>query len=501
MSEFVHWHNELSFEALGRRLRSTPMLLLLLLLVVGIVVADFVLLPSWATGVALAATLVLCYVARGYAVRWGYLAVAMVLLGYILVELRMPEASMPYNRAMELEIDVVGIPSERDGYSVAEGRVVAWREGDEWQCADDRVLLWLRGEGVHSGDRVVVCGEVQERLSRYEGYDELLRRRGYIGGVGIGDGDVLSVSHSERLGLHRRAVAKMERYERDSMAHATVLAMTVGERGAMPRVLRDAYAATGLAHLLAVSGLHLGVVMMVVLWLLAPLRLIHRGHRIAAMLALVMIWVYALMSGASASVVRAAIMLTVLLLAHVSSSSRNSVNTLALTLFVMLVYCPMYLYDISFQLSALAVAGILLWGVPIVRSVGHKAPLWRMLFSTLVVGVVATLWTLPVVSHTFGNLPLAGVVITPVVLIFAYAVVGCGLLALVLPGVVALPFAWLGEWCAWLQNGVVLWAAERGITGVEYRMTTGEVAVWYAVVGVITIVAWSVNRKKVITLS
>jgi competence protein ComEC len=301
--------------------------------------------------------------------------------------------------------------------------------------------------------------------------------------------------------MQSRAIHKLDCHAEDSASHATVVAMVAGARHDMPKQLRAAYSTTGLSHLMAVSGLHLGIVLMVVGFLLVPLYFVHGGHRLAMLLSIVAIWVYAIMSGASPSVVRAAIMFTVLLLANVVSANYNSVNVLATTVFAMLVYRPGYLFDVSFQLSVAAVFGIVVWCAPLVRSVRSWSRGLSRFAAPFIVGAVATLWTLPIVSHTFGNLPLAGVVITPVVLIFAYAVVGCGLLALVLPGVVALPFAWLGEWCAWLQNGVVLWAAERGITGVEYRMTTGEVAVWYAVVGVITIVAWSVNRKKVITLS
>ena len=193
-------------------------------------------------------------------------------------------------------------------------------------------------------------------------------------------------------------------------------------------------------------------------------------------------------------------MLSMLQLARLTSSVSNSVNILAVTLFAMLVYRPSYLYDISFQLSALAVAGILLWGVPLIRAIGVRRWVLRAVASTIVVGVVATLWTLPVVSHTFGNLPLAGVVITPMVMLFAYVIVGAGLFAIILPGPLAMPFAVVAEHCVRLQNSVVMWAAERGFTGVEYTMSNGGVAGCYALFVAITIVLWSIYRKKVVTL-
>ena len=124
--------------------------------------------------------------------------------------------------------------------------------------------------------------------------------------MGISDYNIIGVTHSAPTDLQSRAIARLDRYATDEASHATVVAMVAGSRHAMPNDLRDAYSKTGLSHLMAVSGLHLGIVLMVVGFMLLPLRFVHRGHRVAALLAIVAIWFYAIMSGASPSVVRAA---------------------------------------------------------------------------------------------------------------------------------------------------------------------------------------------------
>ena len=73
-----------------------------------------------------------------------------------------------------------------------------------------------------------------------------------------------------------------------------------------------------------------------------------------------------------------------------------------------------------------------------------------------------------------------------------------GLFTLLLPSPLSLPFAIVGQWCAKMQNGVVLWASEHNFTGVEYEMPLGIVAVYYLVLGAITLVIWSLNRKRVV---
>ena len=501
MLEYVRWHKRFSITELGHRLLSMPMLVVLIPFVIGITLAQYYTLPPYVAEVAICLLLAGAWFFDGRVASWGYTAVAIMLLGYVLVEYRAPRAYVPYDSVVEMDIDVVGIPSQRDGYSVAEGHIVRWRAHDMWQRADDKVLLWLRSDTIGVGDRVVVWGELRERMSHNADYNALLHNRGYVGGVGISNMNIVEVNHDVRATLHQRAVAKLERYGSDSMSRATIEAMVVGERHAMPKMLRDAYSAIGLSHLLAVSGLHLGIVYMVVLLIVAPLRLIHRGHRLVNLIVIVVIWLFAVMSGLSPSVVRAAIMLTMLQFAHFSSSVSNSTNILAFTLFAMLVYRPSYLYDISFQLSALAVLGILLWGQPLLRSIKIGSKLLRVVVATLVVGSVATIWTLPVVSHTFGNLPVAGVIITPVVMLFAYLIVGFGLFALITPHLVALPFISVCEYSANIQNGVVLWAAEHGLTGFNYEMSGVGVALCYTLFTIITICIWSINRKKVIPLS
>ena len=154
------------------------------------------------------------------------------------------------------------------------------------------------------------------------------------------------------------AIEKLDRYASDSTAHSVVEAMVAGTRHAMTPELRDSYSTTGLAHLMAVSGLHLGIVLLVVNVLLRPLCFIHRGHMLCNILAIVAVWIFAILSGASPSVVRAALMLSVLQLSNIISPRYNSMNSLLFTVFVMLMFRPGYLYDISFQLSVLAVVGI-----------------------------------------------------------------------------------------------------------------------------------------------
>jgi len=202
------------------------------------------------------------------------------------------------------------------------------------------------------------------------------------------------------------------------------------------------------------------------------------------------------MCGASASLVLAALMFSFVQIALVSSRRYNSLNALAVALFTMLIFRPGYLYDISFQLSAMAVMGILVWGVPLIRRVAQQSSILRPLLTTLIIGATATLWTMPIVSSSFGTIPYIGVVVTPIAMITSYVIICSGIFTLILPHPLSLPFGWCMERAAYLQNSFVEWIAQWSWIAIDYRLSMAGVATIYAIFLLITIVVWSMSEKK-----
>lgn len=482
------------------RLRAVPMLFVLVPFIAGIVVAQSYVMPLWCAIVGSVVALCCAVVALPRSVSYGFVGLALMLMGYLAVEVGARSSAIPYDDLVEMRVSVVSPIAEREGYSVAEGRVEAWMD-DCWHDAKERVQLWIRTDTLSYGDRVHLIGRLRERISKYESYNALMHRRGYVGGVALSNANILGIEHNMTGGIRRYAIEKLDKYASDSASHSVVEAMVAGSRHAMTAELREAYSTTGLAHLMAVSGLHLGIVLLVVNALLRPLCFIHRGHILCNILTIIAVWLFALLSGASPSVVRAALMLSVLLLSNILSPKYDSMNALAFTVFVMLMCRADYLYDISFQLSVLAVVGIVAWGLPIIRCIKLKSAVVKSLITTVIIGVVATLWTLPIVSHTFGNIPIVGVVATPVVLLFAYVVVAAGIFVLILPHPLSAPFGYVAEWAAALQNSVVERFSVLPFASVEYTITTTTLTTYYVVFIAITALVWSINRKKELTLS
>lgn len=495
MSLFGHWHKLYSWEMLKQRLWAMPMLLVVIPFIAGILLANSVSLPLWFVCGALVVAIVGTIYARPMSIAYSFAALLCMLFGVFVTELRQPSSSTPYDIGVEMHISIISPISERDGYRVADGRIERWQDDNGCYEADDRVRLWLRTDSLAYGDRVHIVGELREQISKYEDYNALMHNRGYVGGVGIGDELILDIEHNVTGGMRRYAIEKLGRYARDTASHSVVEGMVVGSRHNMQSTLREQYSATGLSHILAVSGLHLGIITLIISMLLAPLKLLPHGHIIADIMTVAVLWLFVVISGASPSVVRAALMFSVLILVRNSTGHYSPINALAFTIFLMLCYNPQTLYDISFQLSVLAVIGIVEWGAPAVRSIRVRSHLVCSLISTVIIGVVATLWTLPVVSVSFGNIPLIGVIATPVVLIIAYAIVGCGVLALALPCSIAGLFASVAEWFASVQNIVVGWFSALPYASLQLTMSSTVVVLYYLILVVVTLSFWALKPE------
>ena len=224
----------------------------------------------------------------------------------------------------------------------------------------------------------------------------------------------------------------------DERAAALMQAMTLGIRADLGE-LREVFALSGLAHILALSGLHVGILMGALGWLLRPL-----GQRRYPLMMLLLIG-FVFLVGASPSVLRASLMVGAVLLSLWLGSGRiEAWPALSLAALVTLLWHPSWLFDLSFQLSYLAVIGILLLTVPLTkRFIGTNLSWWHpkvLLFGSVTVSIAAQALSLPLVASTFGNVPLLSPLVNVVAIPLATLLVPLGFVAGLL-GLVSLPLA------------------------------------------------------------
>ena len=197
--------------------------------------------------------------------------------------------------------------------------------------------------------------------------------------------------------------------------HQGVLkALIIGERGHISDETITAFNRAGVSHLLAISGLHVGIVATAAFaffqWLLQWIRpLLWRAwtRKGAALLTLVPVFIYGLLAGMSPSTQRAVIMVAVFLLTFLLETDQDLINTLAVAAMVILIIYPPALFSISFQLSFSAVLFIVCGLAGTQR--GHQRPgLFRKLFVFMLVSFLAVMGTLPLVMFYFNQVSLAG---------------------------------------------------------------------------------------------
>lgn len=243
------------------------------------------------------------------------------------------------------------------------------------------------------------------------------------------------LEHSKTYFLSQRArlLDRLSENGVDGDAYAVVAAMALGDKAQLTKELKNTYAVTGAAHILALSGLHLSIIYT----LLSLLLYRRRWQVVSQVLIISCIWLFVFLVGMSASVVRSAVMLTVYALLSLGDRNRMSVNTLAFTAIVMLMVHPLSLFDIGFQLSFLAVLSILVW-YPVFESLfpqsflkSHRVVRW--LWSLLGVSCAAQLGTAPLVAYYFGRFSSLFLMTNFVVIPFAPLILYLVLAVLLVP--------------------------------------------------------------------
>lgn len=151
---------------------------------------------------------------------------------------------------------------------------------------------------------------------------------------------------------------KLEKYNFEPEALAVINALLLGQRQDINKDLYADYVNAGAIHILAISGLHIGIILIILQWLLKPLIFTKNGNYIKAIIILIILWSYAILAGLSPSILRAVTMFSVVTVGIYLKRPYNIYNTLAVSAFLLLIINPELLFEVGFQLSYLAVIGI-----------------------------------------------------------------------------------------------------------------------------------------------
>ena len=374
---------------------------------------------------------------------------------------------------------VESVPEVRGKTFRAEVRVDVQRlSNGNWKRIDRTILLsWMPdslSKPLACGDSVCFYAKVsypfsKKELTRFDYGDYLLRKS--ISGTALAyagnwrcTGKPRSLSVSQLAKVCQQQVVDVYRsWGFDQDVQAVVSALTIGEKTDLTPELKAMYSAAGVSHVLALSGLHVGILSCILLWLFYPLTYLKHGRKILAFLVVCLLWLFAFISGLSSSVVRAVVMYSLYTFASFCSEERFSgMHSLVLAAFLMLIYNPFFLFDISFQLSFTAVFSILAFYPLFSRWLCIKNCVLRYVWNTLSLSVSAQLGTLPFILYYFGSFPTYFLLANLVVVILAGGILMLTLVALCVASVpmVGSTVMTLLEWCTSVLNESTRWVQQ-----------------------------------------
>lgn len=248
-------------------------------------------------------------------------------------------------------------------------------------------------------------------------------------------------------------------------------ALTLGIKEGLTEEIKNAYAATGAMHILAVSGLHVGIIYGLILLIFGRLPFRGKSGRwLTAAISLCCLWLYAALTGFSPSVFRAVVMFSGIAIAKATDREVNIYNTLAASAFIMLLFDPFLIMSVGFQLSYIAVLGIVYIQPKVYGAIITKHYVLDKLWLITSVSVAAQLATSPISLFYFHQFPNYFLLSNPIAIPGAFLILTGGISLFAFSGiepVAALIGNLLGQ-LIFIMNEAILW-----IERLPYSMTTG----------------------------
>jgi competence protein ComEC len=382
-----------------------------------------------------------------------------------------------YEKVSALTIRLLNDPVVKEKSVKLSVEVITWKDSLSWKASDEKMLVYLERENAAEklkyGDELLISATPTEidgpKNPEEFDYKEWLKRQGISAQVYADHNSWKIISNGNgnwfktaALDLRRYFLGKLQEYGLSGPSYGVAAALLLGASDHLDPGTIQAYSASGTLHVLSVSGMHVALVYVVLLKLLLPLQKRKSGKWISIILQLLFLWFYATLTGLCPSVLRSVTMLSVVIAGRAFNKNAHILNSLAASAFIMLVSDPMLLFDIGFQLSYLAVGGIVILQ-PKLESVWEPdtktffgkmmSHVWTLISVTL----VAQIFTFPLGLYYFNQFPayflISNLVVIPLSTIVMYA--GLALLIVSPFALIAKPIAVLFSFLVQLLNGCV----------------------------------------------
>jgi competence protein ComEC len=326
-------------------------------------------------------------------------------------------------------------------------RYVAYVQGVDTSKSSGKLLMVFSGDSTHVpfeiDDELLAYGPIESikpPLNPHQfSYKDYLNNMGIAHQLPIANSNYLIIENASTTlygfmaALRNKIRAKLQNADFGAEQIAVLEAILLGQRNDLSEATYADYKNAGAVHILAVSGLHIGILLLLLQFILRPLEYLPEGKTLKLLTIVVLLWGFALLAGFSASIVRAVSMFTFVAYALYLNRPGNTYNILALSMiFILLAINPMLLFQVGFQLSYAAVIAIVC-GYPLLQNFLQPKP-WslRKLWQLLSVSVAAQLGVLPISLFYFHQFPGLFFISNILIIPFLGLILGMGILVITL---------------------------------------------------------------------
>ncbi len=313
--------------------------------------------------------------------------------------------------------------------------------------------------------------EIKSPLNPYQfNYKNYLEKQGIYHQLKLNANNHIVLENSSRTikgyatSLRQNIITKLEQAHFGNAELGIIQALLLGQRDTISKETYTDYKNAGAVHILAVSGLHIGILLLFLEFMLRPMEFLPKGKTFKLVAIVLLLWGFAFLAGLSASVVRAVTMFSFVAYALYLNRPSNTFNILALSMFfILLVFDPMLLFNVGFQMSYAAVFAIV-WVYPILQKFWYpKNWLVRQVWQLLSVSIAAQVGVLPISLYYFHQFPGLFFISNLLIVPFLGLILGLGIIvvAFILLNIAPNNLIELYNSIIGIMNSVIKWVAQQ----------------------------------------
>lgn len=348
-------------------------------------------------------------------------------------------------KAKPVLLQLLTQPIERDKTWKIEANIIAFQDQQGWKKASGRILLYIdkRTKGLQKDQQIITEKSLQPITQMQNpgsfDYAAYCARQGIYHSLYLTAKDFYvaqQTKEAKNILTQAQEYVKdiFQQYIRGQQEKAIAEALTIGYKYDLDDDLLQAYSNTGVVHVIVISGMHLGLIYGILLFFTKLLKRNTISRWIRTLCILLLIWTFTLLTGAGPSVLRAAVIFSLMMLGESLLRKNNTYNTLAASAFLLLLVNPFYLWDIGFQLSYLAVLSIIWISGPLYRFVYISFRPFRYVWQLMAITISSQVLTTPIILYHFHQFPnvflITNLLIVPLSGLVLY---GCIVLLVVSP--------------------------------------------------------------------